>query len=179
MNRAFSRAFRAALCAGLALAGTAQAGIITYNIDIPTVGSGWLSYDDAAIVPVGIGGDYSAPLADFSFSYNGWTYTAADSTTASAGDFAWFADPGPAFVGVQYQGEHGGVTIDFSAGFGSGDLGSFAATDGGSAGLGNGQFTLATAVPAVPEPGTLACVLAGFGGLAWRMKRGRGVALPV
>lgn len=167
MRHIFSQSIRAALFA--ALAGSAQAATITYDFTVPTAGAGWLQYDDTALFDVG-GGSYTSALTDFAFAFNGWTYTPADATSAP---LAWFADPGAAFVGIQYLGTHGADSIEFAAGFGVGDLGTFTPNNNGSPlALTDADFTLRP-TGLVPEPGTLTCVLVGFGAAGLRLRPGK------
>jgi hypothetical protein len=157
----FSVATHAALAFAL-LASAAQATTISYDFTMPTFGSGSFSYDDAALSDLG-GGSYTSALTAFSFAFNSHTYTLADATSS----LAWFADPGQAFVGIQYLGSHATDNIEFAAGFGAGDLGTFTPNNNGNpVSLTDSNFTLQSSGgggTGLPEPGTLACLLVGVG----------------
>lgn len=167
MKFAFSSlplAARAALLTALAV-GSSHAATVTYDFTVPGVGSGSFQYDDANLANLG-GGSYTSPLIGFSFAFNGWTYTLADSSFPGS-DLVWFLDPAVALAGIQYQGAHALNAIGFTAGFGGGDMGTFTANGGaiGPIALTGADFTRqGSGGPAgVPEPGTLACVLLGLG----------------
>jgi hypothetical protein len=82
--------------------------------------------------------------------------------------------PGVELVGIQYLGTHNPDTIEFTAGFGFGDTGSFTGNGGEPEGVGPIALTDADFVqrPAdLPEPGTLACLLLGLGLVASTRRR--------
>ena len=78
------------------------------------------------------------------------------------------------FIGIDYTGTQGANTIQFTSGFGPGDLGFFSAEGGlpvdPPVALTEANFTLQQNVP---EPDTLACLLLGFGLLAGVKNRAR------
>ena len=138
---------------------TAANATWNYQVTVPTVGSGVLSFDDADVTD-NLNGTYTSPLTAFSFAFEGWIFTLAD---GSDSDLAWFQDPELEFIGIQYLGTHGTDQIEFTPGFGFGDMGTFFANLGTPGeiqiALTDTDFTVAS----VPAPGTLACLLVGIG----------------
>ncbi|WP_295438155.1 PEP-CTERM sorting domain-containing protein [uncultured Thiodictyon sp.] len=158
-------AIAAALAASLAVP-PAGAALVEYSMSVPGVGAGSFAYDDASLVDAG--GDFTSALMAFSFAYNGWTYGLGDATSA----LAWLYSPGPALGGIQYLGTHNADTIEFAAGFGSGDMGTFTGNGGAPTGVGPITLTDADFVQQVPEPATLACLLLGIGLMSGARRRG-------
>lgn len=157
-----------AACAALlaALAATpAQAVLINYQFTVPGLsGVGSFSFDDSTLHDDG-GGSYDVALASFAYSYAGYNYSLADASSF----LAWFYDSGtgPEFVGSQYFASHGGTSVEFNAGFGYGDMGTFSATGAAPfepTALTNANFTQ------IPEPGTAALLLAGAMAFGQRRK---------
>jgi hypothetical protein len=171
------------LVAGAVLAGAlagapALAALVYFDVEVPGVGKGRFAYD-AVVIDDASGGLYTSPLTAFSFFFNGFTYGLDD----AAGPLAWFSDSGVGPTGIQYLGLHNTDSIEFAAGFGAGDMGSFTGNGGAPGGVGpialtDSDFVRVTAD--VPEPGALACLLAGLGLAAGRRRVAAipGTAIP-
>lgn len=147
----------------------AGAALVEYAISVPGAGTGSFTYDDATLDDAS-GGNFTSPLTAFSFTYNGLTYGLGDATNP----LAWFYDyaPGIELVGIQYLGTQGSDSIEFAAGFGFSDMGSFTGNGGAPGGVGPIALTDSDfqQIPSgVPGPGTLACLLLGLG-LAARLR---------
>ena len=182
MNFALSPLTRAFALASLAIVGAAHAapfpinpstGIQTINISLASLGAGTLTFDGTALSSPSSGYS-SAPLTSFSFTFNSQTYTLADSTPGDSK--AWLYEPGTGtiFVGFDYTATQGADTIQFTSGFGPGELGFFSASGGQSVdppvAMTESNFTL---VQNIPEPDTLACLLLGLGLLVSVKNRAR------
>jgi hypothetical protein len=155
------------------LATPVHATNIYYVISLPGIGSGSLRYDNASITSVG-NGNWNAPLTDFSFTFAGGTYRLSDATSK----LVWFMDPEQRFVGIQYITTSKPTNIEFAAGSGDGDLGTFTSMGGidiDPVPLTDENFINAPELDAGSAPGAL-LLLAGALCLSHERRRSRGVA---
>jgi len=161
-----------ALAAALLLA-PAAAGAISYTFsgqldDGPLVGTtfaGSFDFDDSGVLP-GFKGDL--PLTGFSLLLAGESYTLA---SADAPPVAVYSDG--AFVGLSYvDNDAADPTIRPHIAFIPGFLSLAEAFVGYEIGSGAGQAGFGSySVAVVPEPASVALLLAGLGVVGWRLRR--------